>query len=140
MRRLFLLVLVVFLARPLAGEPRAFDVSMVQLIANPEKYDGKLITVIGFMEIGDENDLIYSHHEDDEHGILANAIWFEITPMIKEKSEILSGNYVLLTGRFTAKRVNYDPVAVGGIKEISRAERWSELKHPRRTLGRPRSQ
>lgn len=135
-----LVLLIVLCAGPTSPAPQARMVSMIQLISNPEKYDGKVVTVIGFMRIGIEADSLYLSHEDDQHGILADALWFERNPKIMEQSEILDMNYVLLTGVFVAKPISYDPAAAGGITGITRAERWSELKHPRRTLGREKEQ
>lgn len=35
------------------------DVSIINLIATPEKFDGKLVSVIGFIHIGREQDLLF---------------------------------------------------------------------------------
>ena len=41
----------------------AEDVSMVQLIATPEKFDGKFVRVHGFLNLGFEGDSLYLHRE-----------------------------------------------------------------------------
>lgn len=107
-------------------------VSIIQLIANPEKYDGKTITVIGFMTVAFESDMLYLSHEDFQHAILPNALWFERNPQIMADSEKLDMNYVEVVGTFTTSPLGFGLArpGAGGIKNVSSAVLQSELKHP----------
>src|SRR5215469_766291 len=79
-----------------AQEPTG--VTLVRLIANPEKFDGKLIRVIGFLRLEFEGDVLYLHREDYENAILGDGIWVDVTPAIRKESATLNMNYVLLEG------------------------------------------
>jgi hypothetical protein len=57
----------------IAQEPT--DVTLVQLIANPEKFDGRLIRVIGFLRLEFEGDVLYLHREDFEKQLTENGLW-----------------------------------------------------------------
>lgn len=60
-----------------SGKPEpAQDVSIVQLIVNPEKYDGTRVVVRGFLVLEFEGSALYLHAEDFEHGIYRNGVWF----------------------------------------------------------------
>jgi hypothetical protein len=84
----------------MAQEPAA--VTLVQLIANPEKFDGRLIRVIGFLRLQFEGDVLYLHREDYENTILGNGIWVNVTPAITQQSATLNLHYVLLEGVFSS--------------------------------------
>ncbi|MBF9140172.1 hypothetical protein [Hymenobacter properus] len=66
-----------------------FDVSLVKLIANPEKYDGKTIQVIGFLNLEFEGDAIYLHKEDFDQGLTRNGFWESFSEKMKKKSTSL---------------------------------------------------
>lgn len=77
-----------------ANPASADNVSVVQLIANPERYDGKHIQLIGFLRIEFEGTAIYLHREDYEQGIARNALWINI-PTGHVKGAIRSGKRAL---------------------------------------------
>jgi hypothetical protein len=118
---LFLLTALLF-AQVKAQEP--LDVTMVQLIANPEKFDGKLIRVIGFMRLEFEGNVLYLHREDYENALLGNGIWVDVTPEITKQKETLNMHYVLLEGIFSSSDRGHLGMWSGTIKTIRRAELW----------------
>lgn len=56
------------------------DVSLIQLIAQPEKFEGKRVRFIGFLRIEFEGNAIYLHREDFDHGITKNGLWLIFLP------------------------------------------------------------
>jgi hypothetical protein len=100
------------------------DVSMVQLIANPEKFDGKHIRVIGFLRIEFEGNALYFHREDYEIGLLKNAIWVDVTPQMEKQSSKFNMQYVLLEGIFSASEKGHMDAFSGSIKRINRVMPW----------------
>jgi len=109
-----------------AQEPT--DVTLVRLIANPEKFDGKLIRVIGFLRLEFEGNVLYLHREDYENAILGNGIWVDVTPLMTKQRGTLNMNYVLLEGVFSAGDRGHMGMWSGTIKEIRRAELWRSVK------------
>ena len=119
--------IVVLLTIPFAVPIKAeepVDVTMVQLIANPEKFDGKLVRVIGFLRLEFEGNELYLHREDYENAILGDGIWVDITPEITKQSKTLNMHYVLLVGIFSSSDRGHMGMSSGTIKKIRRAERW----------------
>jgi len=106
----------------MAQEPTG--VTLVQLIANPEKFDGRLIRVIGFLRREFEGDVLYLHREDYENAILGNGIWVNVTPAITKQSAMLNMHYVLLEGVFSSSNRGHMGMWSGAIKQIRRAELW----------------
>jgi hypothetical protein len=100
------------------------DVSMIQLIANPEKFDGKHIRVIGFLRIEFEGNALYVHREDYQIGLLKNAIWVDVTPDMEKQSGKLNMQYILLEGIFSANEKGHMDAFSGSIKHINRVMPW----------------
>lgn len=111
------------LAVPVKAE-EPVNVTLVQLIASPEKFDGKLIRVIGFLRLEFEGDVLYLHREDYEYAILGNGIWVEVTPEMTKRKAKLNMHYVLLEGIFSSKERGHMGMWSGTIKKIGRAEFW----------------
>ena len=122
-----ILVAALFVVPVKAEQP--INVTLVQLIANPEKFDGKLIRVIGFLEIEFEGNVLYLHREDYENALLGNGIWVDVTPEMTKNSKSLSKNYVLLEGVFSARERGHLDMWSGSLKNIRRAELWRAGDH-----------
>jgi hypothetical protein len=100
------------------------DVSMIQLIANPQKFDGKHIRIIGFLRIEFEGNALYFHREDYQIGLLKNAIWVDVTPEMEKQPSELNMQYVLLEGIFSANEKGHLDAFSGSIKHINRVMPW----------------
>ena len=110
-----------------AGQP--INVTLVQLIANPEKFDGESIRVIGFLEIEFEGNVLYLHREDYENALLGDGIWVDVTPEMTKNSKSLSKNYVLLEGVFSARERGHMGMCSGSLKNIRRVQLWRVGDH-----------
>ena len=106
-------------------------VSMVQLLATPEKFDGKRIVVLGFLQIHQEADLLYLSKEDYDNVILGNTLWVDVTEEMGKRRETLGLKYVRLEGTFRAGNEMRNRVSVGGITDITSCELWSDPSDPR---------
>lgn len=102
-----------------------FVTSLVKLIANPEKYDGKIIRVIGYLNLEFEGNAIYLHKEDYEHGLTKNGFWLDFSGSIKENKKLdFSKKYVIIVGKFDVRRNGHMGLFGGTIKDISRLDIW----------------
>jgi hypothetical protein len=106
-----------------AAEP--INVSMIQLIADPQRFDGQNIRVIGFMRLEFEGNAVYLHREDYERAVLQNGVWIELTdPQIKTSAKLNNG-YVIIEGTFSAKERGHLGIWSGSIQKVSRLGSWS---------------
>jgi hypothetical protein len=103
------------------------DVSLVNLIATPEKYHQRKIRVIGFLHLEFEGNCLYLHRDDFEYGMSKNAIWLNLTTKDKELRR-LSNEYVILEGTFESKMTGHMGMNSGSITNISRLELWHNVK------------
>ena len=106
-------------------------VSLVQLIATPERYDGKLVSVVGFLAFGFEGDWLSLHKEDYDNGIGANAVRVDRTKQMLRDIEKLDRNYVLIIGVFRREETSFGFASIGHIVNTEKCELWSQPAHPR---------
>jgi transcriptional regulator with XRE-family HTH domain len=103
----------------------AIDVSMVQLLATPEKYDGKLVRVIGVGNLELEGNYLSLNKEDHAYGA-GNSIWIELgdRAISYEEAKEYNGKYVIVEGFFNKDDRGHFDMFCGSIKDISRYQLW----------------
>jgi hypothetical protein len=108
------------------------DVSLLQLIAQPEKFEGKRVRFIGFVRIEFEGNAIYLHREDFDHGITKNGLWVALpADMTKQQQDEVNMHYVICVGVFTAKWQGHMGLFSGEIRNVRRLQLWSDPDQPR---------
>ena len=118
---LFIGVLLVVSSRTLGQSD--ISVSLIRLIANPEKYDGQAVSVIGYLRLEFEGNMIYLHKEDFDHRVSENAVRVGIKKNERAQFKKKDLHYVLIVGTFqAAKSGTSDPN--GTIVNISKIEIW----------------
>ena len=96
------------------------DVSMIQLISNPEKYDGKFVRVKGVGNIEFEGNYISLSKEDWKYHT-GNSIWIEFGPALSlNNPEEYNGEYVIVEGIFDKDNNGHLDMFHGSIKNINR--------------------
>jgi hypothetical protein len=101
------------------------DVSVLQLIANPQPYDGKRVRFIGFLRLEFEGDAIYLHREDYEHQISRNALWINVPhDMTKQEQQAVNMHYVICSGVFEASKHGHMGMFTGEITDVTRLQSW----------------
>lgn len=106
-----------------ADEPR--DVSIIQLITNPQQFDGKSIRVIGFMHLEFEGDAVYLHREDFEYSMEKNSLAIELSDSQGRSWRKLNDHYVIVEGRFSATAQGHFGARAGSLQDVIRLSNWS---------------
>ena len=105
-------------SRPLIpNEPER--VSIIQLIATPERYEGHRVVVQGFCRLEFEEQALYLHREDSDAMNSANGLWLAI----EGKHKDVNDRFVLVEGVYTSKSHGHLGAWPGEIRNISRLER-----------------
>jgi hypothetical protein len=116
----FLMNLLVFSAAAQTLTPEPEPVSMVCLLANPERYHNKLICVEGILHALPGDQALYLSSTDADYCISTNAIWIDDNGLIQfaEGSSAQNsrhGKLVYVIGRFNSSPQGHDEV-FGGLK------------------------
>ena len=105
------------------GQREPEPVSIVQLLATPARYEGRLVQVRGVAHFEFEESALYLHREDADHMNSANGLWLEAGG-----HDDLSDVFVLVEGRFTARSHGHLGAWPGEIDHVTRLERAGTRK------------
>jgi hypothetical protein len=112
--------------QPGAAPVQPLSVSIIQLIAQPEKYDGKQVRIFGYVHFEHEGSAIYLHREDFEHGLRKNGLWLQgpesATPGSPEAA--IQNHYALIEGKFVARNHGHLGLWSGAIEDVTRIIPW----------------
>lgn len=120
------------------------NVSMWQLIANPDVYHNRFVRVHGFLHLKFEDSGLYATKDDADYLIGKNALWVTYSgeglklepnnPKLKlsrNELEYFDGKYVLLEGIFNKGNCGHMGAFAGEIKDVTRVvelKRWYDGK------------
>jgi len=100
MRRLAVALLIVMGTAAWADAESAIPVSLINLIATPDQFEGKLVLVEGFASFEFEGSALYLTSEDYTHQLYRNAIWLTVTSLSEVELKALDRRFVSVEGRF----------------------------------------
>jgi hypothetical protein len=129
-----LLLLPVLFVSIVAAEPSTppTPVTMAQLVVTPERLDGKLVRIVGFVSLESEDVALYDNENSYRHVLFRNAIWLELDDARIEQNRRLHRRYVLVEGVFNQSARGHLNSFAGAITDITRFELWSDPEKPRR--------
>lgn len=108
---------------------------MISLLANPERFDGKLVTVFGFLTLDRQEHhapkAFIFLHEEDANNLLPNGAEVVPSEQMLRDAEKINGEYVTLTGlaHIVAGGNNSRGIV---IEDVRNCRVWSD---PRRPIG-----
>jgi hypothetical protein len=120
-----LLMIFLMLTSGLAHANDVQDVSLIQLIASPEQFNGKDVRVIGFLHLEFEGDAVYSHRDDYEYSIHKNSVSINLSELQIRSWRKLSRGYVIVQGRFNSVEQGHFGARSGSLQNITRLANWS---------------
>ena len=112
---------------------KVYCISMVELLANPEKYSGKLVSVVGFVSFEFEGTAIYLHKEDYENMLIRNSYWLSLGSSSIPKFNL---RYANVEGRFIYKKGGHLDLWQGfftEIKSITRTINKADIRKTRKS-------
>ena len=96
-----------------------YSVSMIKLLANPERYNGKRIILHGYLNLEFEGNALYFHKDDYLQNILKNSVWVNLNDKIAEQAHKYNKAYVTILGTFDNEDTGHMGVFGGGLKNIT---------------------
>src|SRR5262249_7880559 len=116
--------------KPGSSPTQPLQVSLLQLIATPDAFDGKYVRVWGFARFEHEGTAVYLHREDFENSLTRNGLWLDAsdTPEEGSREAKVNNRYALIEGRFNAKAHGHLGLWSGAIEKITRMEPWNIRK------------
>jgi hypothetical protein len=126
----------VFLLCCLVGLPSAqsarvqtgLKTNMFQLLANPERFDGKTVRVIGYLTMGHEADFLYPYESDATNLIVSNRIGIVVPQQLRSFPNCRGGKYVRVVATF--KKLDEDQSGIGAFTDVRACDLWSDPAAP----------
>lgn len=103
------------------GDCALYGLSMVQLLANPERYDGDHIRVAGYIHFEPDSNAIYLHKEDEEHHVLKNGLWVALAQGVS--FEGCQDAYVIVEGVYRARATGRMTRWTGELTHVTRCQK-----------------
>jgi hypothetical protein len=119
--------------------PQPKNVSMVQLLAAPEKFYGKMVSVVGFLGIEKDDARLYLSEEDYRRYIPDNGVWVDVNRQMLRDIEQIDIHYVIVVGAFKQKgeQIHFFGAGDGGITDIRQCTPWLEPSERRPRKQKP---
>ncbi len=116
----------------------ALTINLIQLLATPDKFDHKTVTVRGYLQL----DLQPQHspsaylflHVEDAENMLGNVVVIQPTDSMLRNAERIDRMYVILTGTVRVTHLENGGVILG-IGDVQRCDPWSDPHRPRGLKG-----
>ncbi|MGH9708899.1 MAG: hypothetical protein ACRD5R_19300 [Candidatus Acidiferrales bacterium] len=133
---IMVLILTSLLAPSIRSAQDPIYMGISPLLATPERFNGHLVCVIGYLSVSNEGDMLYMHRDDYENQILTNAVKLHLKTDAARMAKELALNYVRVVGVFASKGVGHG-IPDGTLSDISSVSLWSDPKHPRVEMKQP---
>lgn len=99
-------------------------VSLYQLVATPERFDGKRVRVKGYLHLEFEGNALYPHREDFELALYKNGVWIDLESCGPRSAGPLNDTNVLVEATFSSQDRGHLDLWSGALSEVSRCEGW----------------
>jgi hypothetical protein len=103
------------------GDCDLYGISLVQLLANPDKYDGKYVRVTGYVHFEAQANALYLHREDVEHHLLKNGVWVALAEGVS--FDACQDAYVILEGLFRARNTDNARYWSGALTRVAKCQK-----------------
>lgn len=121
---IILFVTAFFFARDVAGSATEVpQVSLISLIATPERFDGKYVNVQGVAYFDSKHyiNAIFLTREDKVRGNASNAVFLYLSPSLGNVDR-LNGKFVTVQGKFTSANKGHLNVFPACLVDVDRLE------------------
>lgn len=99
-----------------------FFTSLIHVIAHPEWYNGRTISVIGFGSMAFEGQAVYVTEADYRHGVSKNGIWLDTK--LSTDTRKLHENYIIVVGVFDNINQGHGGMYSGALSQVTRLQQW----------------
>lgn len=103
---------------------------MISVIANPEAYHNKEISMVGVLRLEFESNALYFSSEDARHGVIQNALWLRLTEEQEALFDPHANYYVVVEGTFDATDPGHLSSYVGAIAKVESIQKLPTATEP----------
>jgi hypothetical protein len=94
--------------------------SIIDLIANPDPFEGRKVTTYGFVHLGFEDNGLYLHEEDLVNNLFTNGLWIDLAEGVDPSK--CQDKYSLVEGTFKGGPSGHFGLWSGRLENVTRCE------------------
>jgi hypothetical protein len=104
-------------------------VAMSELIAEPQRFEGQQIRVVGFLRLEFEKNGLYLAREDYNNTVTEHALWLDLKNAQLRSSSKLNHGHVIIEGRFGSPEKARNGKWGGALMQVSSLRMWRKPRH-----------
>ena len=108
-----------------AGSSDPVAVSLLELIATPERFKGRWVRLMGFAVLEFEGNAVYLHEEDYLHSLTRNALWLDDRDIALAQPN--GPGYAIIEGQFDPDVHGHLDLFSGGLVHVQRLSPWADI-------------
>lgn len=93
-------------------------VSLINLIATPERYEGSRVQVVGYLRLDFEGTALFLTRDDFLAQNYRSAVWVSAPVTTRQKWRGLGDKYVLVEGTFSTASRGHDNCCAGVLRDL----------------------
>jgi hypothetical protein len=93
--------------------------SLVALLARPTAYEGRVVTLRGYVDLTSNATALYLHEDDYRWGLEANGVWLHMPRCANRAGQGVTRGYMTVVGNFTTRLHGFANGWVGEIDNIT---------------------
>lgn len=110
-------------------QPTLHQVSLEQLLARPDQFDGQLVRLTGYLNLAYEAHALYCQPDDAHEHRSKNGLWVRFSAAItKQQVADYHQTYVVVVGTFDARSKGHLGLFGGTLKNISSLDKQPSTK------------
>lgn len=98
---------------------QATATSIIQVIANPKDFDGRVVRFEGATNIEFEGNAIYMSKEQWKAQVASFGIWMDVSDELTRSKRWLNGKYCIVEGTFHANNRGHMGLFMGSLSDIT---------------------
>lgn len=104
-------------------------VTMQQLLAEPQRFEGQRVRTTGFLRLEFEANALYPTRDDFNNTVMQHAVWLDLTNAQLRRLSKLNNGHVVVEGVFSAQYKGHGGKWPGALRQVGSVRMW---RKPRR--------
>jgi hypothetical protein len=114
------------------GHNSPYRISINEILANPDVYEGTHLQVVGYLNLDWEADAVYLNKNDFKSRRYSKGLWIHLNQFKFRGSNKLKGHYVVVDGVFDANDHGHENLWGGALKAITSIKPFYKPRHKNR--------
>lgn len=102
-----------------------YQVSIIDLIAHPKQFHGKVVQLVGYAQLEFEGNEICLSRDDSVFGVTDNCLWLGLETFDGSHLAGFKEGYAIVQGTFNGEHGGHMGLYRGAIGDLERFDPWS---------------